>query len=50
MDRLSSCLHDVKNWMDSNKLKLDADKTEFIVFGTKKQRDTLVIFLCCYSR
>ena len=32
MDRLNSCLHDVKNWMDSNKLKLNADKIEFIVW------------------
>ena len=30
--------------MDSNKLKLDADKTEFIAFGTKKQRALLEPF------
>ena len=49
MDRLNSCLHDVKNWMNSNKHKLNADKTEFIVFGSKRQRDLAVIFPCGYS-
>ena len=37
MDKLNSCLHDVKNWMDSNKLKLNADKTELIVFVPKSR-------------
>ena len=34
-DRLKSCLEDVKKWLSANKLKLNPDKTEFIVFGSK---------------
>ena len=32
---LQSCLESVQSWMDSSKLKLNPDKTEFIVFGSK---------------
>jgi len=32
---LSKCLADVQSWMISAKLKLNPDKTEFIVFGSK---------------
>ena len=35
------CLHDVKEWMSASKLKLNPDKTEFILFGSKKQRERL---------
>ena len=35
-DRLKSCLDDVKKWLSANKLKLNPDKTEFIIFGTKQ--------------
>ena len=35
-DRLKSCLNDIHVWMSENKLKLNPDKTEFIVFGEKK--------------
>ena len=34
-DRLKSCLNDIEVWMSENKLKLNPDKTEFIVFGAK---------------
>ena len=34
-DRLKSCLNDIQVWMSENKLKLNPDKTEFIVFGAK---------------
>ena len=37
-DKLNRCLQDVKEWMSASKLKLNPDKTEFIVFGSKKQR------------
>ena len=33
--RLKSCLNDIQVWMSENKLKLNPDKTEFIVFGAK---------------
>ena len=38
LDKLSHCLEDVKRWLSSNKVKLNPDKTEFIVFGSKSQR------------
>ena len=40
-DRLGKCLEDVKLWVCANKLKLNADKTDFIIFGSKSQQDKL---------
>ena len=40
-DKLNRCLQDVKEWMSASKLKLNPDKTEFILFGFKKQRERL---------
>ena len=40
-DKLNRCLQDVKELMSSSKLKLNPDKTEFILFGSKKQRERL---------
>ena len=37
-DKLNRCLQDVKEWMSASKLKLNPDKTEFILFSSKKQR------------
>ena len=34
-DYLKSCLNDIQVWMCENKLKLNPDKTKFIVFGAK---------------
>ena len=39
--QLNRCLNDVKEWMSTSKLKLNPDKTEFIIFGSKRQRDKL---------
>ena len=36
--RLNACLLDVQRWMSLSKLKLNPEKTEFIVFGSKSQR------------
>ena len=38
---LSDCLTDISLWMKSSKLKLNSDKTEFIVIDTKQQRHKL---------
>ena len=38
---LSRCLEDIKRWLSTNKLKLNPDKTEFIVFGSKSHREKL---------
>ena len=35
MNRLESCIEDIRNWMSKNFLKLNEKKTEFIIFGTK---------------
>ena len=34
---LQNCLKNVKLWMDENRLWMNEGKTEFIMFGTKKQ-------------
>ena len=38
-DRLGKCLEDVKLWLCANKLKLNADKTDFIIIGAKSQQE-----------
>ena len=38
-EKLNRCLADIKEWMSASKLKLNPDKTELIVFGSKRQRD-----------
>ena len=40
-DKLNRCLQDVKEWMSAGKHKFNPDKTEFILFGSKKQRERL---------
>ena len=40
-DKLNRCIQDVKEWMSVSKLKLSPDKTEFILFGSNKQRERL---------
>ena len=40
-EKLNRCLDDVKEWMSTSKLKLNPDKSEFIIFGSKRQRDKL---------
>ena len=40
-DRLGKFLEDVKLWLCANKLKLNADKTDFIIFGSKSQQKKL---------
>ena len=45
---LSDCLTDISQWMKSSKPKLNSDKTEFIIIGTKRQRHKLSNhFLIC---
>ena len=37
-------IDDAKEWMSASKLKLNPDKTEFIVLGSKRQRDKLKVY------
>ena len=34
---MESCVEEIKNWMARNMLKLNEEKTEFIIFGTHQQ-------------
>ena len=40
-EQLNRCPDDAKEWISTSKLKLNPDKTEFIIFGLKRQRDKL---------
>ena len=35
--RVERCIKDIRDWMLSDKLKLNDDKTEFIIIGTPQQ-------------
>ena len=39
MDELEKCATDLKIWMNENRLKMNTNKTEFIIFGSKPQLD-----------
>lgn len=41
-NKLVNCVHDVKAWMQTNGLKLNENKTEFIIFTSKYNRELLV--------
>ena len=41
LTKLNACLCDVQEWMSLSKLKLNPEKTEFIVFGSKAQRQKI---------
>ena len=38
----SDCLTDILFWMESSKLKLNPDKTDLIIIGTKQQRNRVI--------
>ena len=37
-----SCIRDLHNWMLINKLKLNPDKTEFLILGTRQQLEKVI--------
>ena len=39
IQKLKNCLNDIQNFMFANKLKLNPDKTEFILIGSPKNRN-----------
>ena len=45
MEELTECLKSVQEWMDGIKLKLNPEKTEFIIIGQKAIRQSHQIFL-----
>ena len=36
LHRLECCLHEIRKWMAANWVKLNDSKTEFIIFGSKR--------------
>ena len=40
--KIESCISDLSNWMFNNKLKLNDDKTEFLLLGSKVQTSKLI--------
>jgi len=45
LDAMENCTTDVRSWMSNNKLKLNDDKTEFLVIGTSKQLSKVSVTL-----
>ena len=43
-EKLNRCLQDVKECMSAGKLKLNLDKTEFILFGSNREREVKSMF------
>ena len=41
LDRLECCMSDIRAWMKLNLLKLNDDKTEFLLLGTNKTQHQL---------
>ena len=41
LDKLSHWLHDVKRWLSTKNPKLNPDKTQLIVLGSKSQHEKL---------
>ncbi len=37
LEKLEACIKDVSDWMVANRLKLNGDKTEFLLLGTARQ-------------
>ena len=47
---IQSCVHDVQNWMMINRLKLNPDKTEILILGTRQQLEKVIYYFtpCCW--
>jgi len=44
LTQLGDCLSHISGWKTSNRLRLSADKTDFIIIGTSRQRSKLTSF------
>ena len=42
MSTVNDCLTDTLLWMESSKLKLNIDRTDLNIIGTKQKRNTIV--------
>jgi len=45
LKKLDGCLNDIFGWMTNNKFRLKANKTDFIIIGTSRQRSKPTRFL-----
>ena len=45
LKQLGNCLSDISGWMTNNKLRLNANKTDFIIIAKSRQRSKLYIIL-----
>jgi len=43
MDRLTSCITNIRDWMARNRLKLNEEKTQIIWLGTRQQHDAITV-------
>ena len=43
INRVAACVEEVRLWMAKNNLKLNDDKTEVMILGTKQQGATVVV-------
>ena len=41
LQQIRTCIDDIFCWMTESRLKLNADKTEFLIIGTHRQRDKI---------
>ena len=37
VQQLQNCISEISDWMNRNKLKINEDKTEFLIAGTSRQ-------------
>jgi len=42
IDSLANCIQDINDWMSQNFLKLNKDKTEVLIIGSKEQIEKLI--------
>ena len=39
---IQNCVHDVQNWMMMDRLKINPDKTEILILGTRQQLEKAI--------
>ena len=47
LSRIDSCISEIREWMTHNKLKLNDDKMEFVIFGTRQQLKKVINVQVC---
>ena len=47
---LEICMDNIREWMDTNRLKMNPSNTEFILFGSQKQLQKCITNSCNVNR